>query len=448
MGEKQEEVEPKQVLGVKLLILQAVGGIFGGGLYGMSGTMIGLVGDAAWMSMAFLFIISLFDAFIYMEFAGAYPKMAQTYLYMRKGFGGKAGEAIAWIVNMYNTFAAPMSSVFITMTAAGYLSSFFKIFNLWDPGIVVTTFVLWTTAFVLNCWGLKESVILGDIMSVMEMGMVLLLIGIGFAFPTRSPDYLALPTIGAFAQTLAMARFAYGGYATPTYYIEETKEPAFKNCWRACIGSLMFTVFGYCSAVIAMVRMNPPSVIAFAPNPFVASTAGILGGVAPLIFAILGTPSAYNGGLFGLGTRARLIAGMAAEGALPKILNKWWAKRSTPVVAIIFVYCLGLPFVIIGRFAWLVLATAASGLVTMFLMACAYIAFNLRHVVPEKEKIWRDPLKLGSLPIGGVIIAAFCLFTAFYQDPNSWVPSFIFMGVAAVLYVAWSMTGGKTQKKD
>jgi len=444
MAEKrEEEVELKKVLDVKLLILQAVGGIFGGGLYGMSGTMIGLTGDAVWLPMVILFFISLFDAFIYMEFVACYPKMATTYLYMREGFGGKVGDAVAWTINMYTTFAAPMSSVFITMTAAGYLQSFFKIFGIPDPGVPAITFVLWTTAFILNIWGVKESVVVGDIMSVMEMSMVLILIVIGFVFPTRSPNYMALPSIGALAQTLAMARFAYGGYQNPTYLIEETKEPAFQNCWRACIGSLGFTLVGYVSAVVAMVRMNPPSVIAFAPNPFVASTQGILGGYAPLIFATLGTPAAYNGALFGMGTRARLISGMAKEGKLPSIFAKWWAKRATPVPALIVVYLAGLPFVIIGRFAWLVLATAATGLVTMFCLALAYIAFNLRGVVSEDKKPWRDPLKLGKVPITGVVVAGFAAFTAIYQDPNSWVPSFIYMGLAFVLWVVWTLTRGK-----
>jgi amino acid transporter len=107
------------------LLLQAVGGIFGGGLYGMSGTMIGLTGDAVWLPMVILFFISLMDAFIFMEYAGCYPKMASTFLYIKQGIGGTAGEACSWIINMYGTFSAPMSSVFITMTAAGYLSSFF-----------------------------------------------------------------------------------------------------------------------------------------------------------------------------------------------------------------------------------------------------------------------------------------------------------------------------------
>jgi amino acid transporter len=446
MGEKQ--VELKRTLDTKLLLLQAVGGIFGGGLYGMSGTMIGLTGDAVWLPMVILFFISLMDAFIFMEFAGCYPKMASSFLYIKEGFGGKGGEAISWIVNMYGTFSAPMSSVFIIMTAAGYLSSFFAIFKLWDPGIVVTTFVLWTAAFGLQLWGVQESVIVGDIMSVMEMGMVILLIGIGFLFPTRSPDYLTMPTIAGLAQCLAMAKFAYGGYATPTYYIEETKEPVFKNVWNAVMGSLMFTLFGYVCAVVAMVRMNPPSVVAFAPNPFVASTAGILGGVAPLVFAILGTPAAYNGGLFGLGTRARLVAGMAREGSLPKFFGKIWAKRGTPWAAICLVYLAGMPFVIIGRFAWLVLATAASSLVLSTVVGFAFVAFNLRHVVPEDKKVWRSPLKIGSIALPGLIVSIFCILTAFYQNPDSWVPSGIYMGVAAVLFVIWSMTGGKKQKKD
>jgi len=448
MAEKrEEEVELKKVLDVKLLILQAIGGIFGGGLYGMSGTMIGLTGDFVWAAMAFLFIPSLFDAFTYMEFAACYPKMATTYIYMKEGLGGKVGEAISWGLNMYTTFAAPMSSVFITMTAAGYLQSFFKIFGIPDPGLVAITFVLWTTAFILQCWGVKESVVVGDIMSVMEMSMVLLLITIGFVFPTRSPNYMALPSIGAFAQTLAMARFAYGGYATPTTYIEETKEPAFQNCWRACMGSLGFTLVGYVAAVVAMVRMNPPSVIAFAPNPFVASTQGILGGYAPIIFATLGTPAAYNGALFGMGTRARLIAGMSATGDLPKILGKWWKRRATPVPALIVVYLAGLPFVIIGRFAWLVLATAATGLVILFMVNLSFIVFNLRGVVPEDKKPWRSPLKIGRFPIPALLVCAFAAFTAIYQDPNSWVPSFIYMGLAFVLWVLWTLMGKKVSVK-
>ena len=445
MGEKEEESEAKRVLSVRLMILMAVGGIFGGGLYGMSGTMIGLTGDAVWLPMIILFCISLFDALTYMEFAACYPKMASTYIYMKEGFGGKAGEGIAWTVNMYNTLAAPMSSVFITMTGAGYLQSFFSIFHIPDPGLIAITFVLWTAALALQAWGIKQSVILGDIMTIIELSMVSILMFIGFAFPTRTPNYFAWPTIAGLAQTLAMARFAYGGYATPCTYIEEAVEPAFKNVWRACIGSLAYTLFGYTACVVAMVRMNPPSVIAFAANPFVAATAGVLGGIAPIIFAVLGTPSAYNGALFGMGTRARILAGMAAAGDLPKsIFGRWWKARGTPIGALIATYLIGLPFVFIGRFAWLVLATAASGLVTMGIMGAAYIAFSVRKVIPDEKKEWHVPswLKMG-IGFPGVVTVGFVLFCSIYQDPNSWLPSGIFMGLAAGMYIVWTLMGKK-----
>jgi amino acid transporter len=440
MAEKSEEVVLPRVLDTKLLILQAVGGIFGGGLYGMSGSMIGLVGDAVWMPMFILFFTSLLDAFIYMEFASCYPKMATVYVYIKEGIGGKIGEAISWTLSMYTSLAA-FSSVFICMTAAGYLSSFFTIFNLWNPGIVVTTFVLWTSGFLLQCWGVKESVIIGDIMSVMELGMVALLIAIGFAFPTRSPDYLAIPTAVGLAQAMAMGKFAYSGYAAPSTYIEETKEPAFRNVWRACMGSIGITLVGYVSAVVAMVRMNPPKVIAFAANPFVASTTGILGGVAPLIFAILGTPSAYNGVLFGFGTAARRTAGMAMEGNLPKFFGWWWKKRATPVGSLIFRYAAGLPFVFIGSFPFLTLSTAAASLITTFVLSIAFVLFNLRRVVPDDKKPWKAPLKIGRLSIPGVVGILFMGWMAVYQRVDSWIPSFTFMTIAAVMYVIWSQRG-------
>ena len=61
--------------------------------------------------------------------------------------------------------------------------------------------------------------------------------------------------------------------------------------------------------------------------------------------------------------------------------------------------------------------------------------------------MWRDPLKIGKIALCGVSSFVFATFTAFYQDPNSWVPSIVYIALAAVLYVAWSMTGGKKQDK-
>jgi len=453
MAEKQKSVENqgelKKVLSLPYLIFLALGGIFGTGIFSMSASMIGLIGDAVWIPMVVTFFMALFDAFIYTEFGLTYPSMSTTFVYIKEGFGGKVGEAISWINSISMLFAGMLSSAMLAASTGSYVISTVKLFlgvDL-DPIWIVAAMMLF--AYVLNYLGVTPAILVGDAMAAAQLLVVFFLIILGIAFPTRAPDYFNSFSIGNFAMALSMARFAYGGYATPITYIEETKEPL-KTIPKAVIGSVIITVIGYVGAVIAMVRMSPPSVIAFAPNPFVVATSSVLGGVATYFFALFGTIASLKGTILGMGGRARFLAGMSREGFLPKPLGKI-SKRGIPSIS------LTLYFVILlignffggymGSFVWLVRASSVVGCITLLFVPIANILHHVRKETRDMKRPWKQPFVLGKIPLCAIAVIIYALFILSNVQLSDLIPTIVSYVIGTILYVVWLLRREASTKK-
>ncbi len=448
MAKKEETVELKRTLGTSYLIFMALGGIFGTGIYSMSASIIGLVGDAVWMPMAFMFILSLLDAFVYTEFGLLYPRMATTFVYIKEGFGGKIGEAFSWINAMSSLFSSWLSSAMVATSSGAYAVSAVKIFTGIDIDPTWAVAVMMLAAYFLNYIGVTPAILAGDIMTALELFVVFMLILIGMLFPARTPDYFVSSSVGNFALALAMARFAYGGYASPLTYIEEAKEPM-RTIPKSIIGSVIITVFGYVFVVIAMVRMQPPSVLAFAPNPFVVSTSSVLGGLAVSFFALFGALAAFKGQIFGLGGRARFLAGMSREGFLPKALGRISA-RGIPAVSLtlyLVILMAGNFFGgYMGAFAWLVKATAVTACITMLFVPVASILHHLRKETRDMKRPWKQPFVVKGVPLCAVVVIIYAVFIMVNIDFASLVPAIVSYILAIALYFVWLLRGGK--RKD
>lgn len=448
MAKQEETVELKRTLGTSYLIFLALGGIFGTGIYSFSASIIGLVGDAVWMPMAFMFFISLLDAFVYTEFGLVYPRMATTFVYIKEGFGGKIGEAVSWINAMSSLFASWLSSAVVATSSGAYAVSAVKLFTGIDidPSWAVATMML--AAYCLNYLGVTPAILAGDIMTAIELFVVFMLILIGMLFPARAPDYFVSSSVGNFAMALALARFAYGGYASPLTYIEETKNPL-KTIPKSVIGSVLITVVGYVLVVIAMVRLQPPSVLAFAPNPFVVSTSSVLGGFAVFFFALFGALAAFKGQIFGLGGRARFLAGMSREGFLPKVLGRI-SSRGIPAVSLTLYLAILMAGNFfggyMGAFAWLVKATAVTGCITMLFVPAANILHHIRKETRDINRPWKQPFVVGRIPLCAVAVIIYALFIMVNIEFSALIPAIASYMIAIVLFVIWLLRGGK--RKD
>jgi amino acid transporter len=374
--------------------------------------------------------------------------MAQVFSYIKEGFGGKLGETLAWINTIASIFVGMIITTMIATSAGAYAVSAIKIFTGITVDLTIIVAVLILIAFALNYIGVAEAIGAGDIMTGMELSMVIILIIIGFAFPTRTPDYFAPFSIGNLALALALAKSAYSGYATPTNYIEEAKDPI-RTIPRSVIGSVIVTLFGYVLAVIAMIKMCPPSVLAFTPNPFVVATTPVLGGLATLYFAIFGTFAAYNGVIFGMGARARLLTGMSNEGFLPKIVGRI-SKRGVPDVSLALFTAILLVGTFFGGylgFVWLVKASAVVGMFNMLFVPAALIVHHLRKETKDMERPWKCPLTIGNVPLHAVIVLAFGIFVLAYVNPADLIPTALCYGLAVLLYIVWLIRGKTASKK-
>jgi basic amino acid/polyamine antiporter, APA family len=231
--ERGEDHSPelRRVMGPKLLLLFIVGDILGTGVYALTGEVAGEVGGAAWAPFLVAFAVATITAFSYLELVTKYPQAAGAAIYTHKAFGLH-----------FLTFLVAFTVMCSGITSASTASKFFA------ENLVVGLHQDWNTTVVtcmalgfmlllavINLRGVGESVKFNVVLTLVELGGLLLVIVIGFyAFGQGSTDFgevMSFDTAGdknAFLAVTAgtsLAFFAMVGFEDSVNMAEETKDP-------------------------------------------------------------------------------------------------------------------------------------------------------------------------------------------------------------------------------
>lgn len=319
----------KRTLSLPLVTFYGLGTILGGGIY----ALIGKVTQYAGMHIGVVFLlaalIASFTAISYAELSSRLPLSAGEAYYVKTAFNQNwLAGLVGWMV----VFTGIVSSATLVHAFAGYLKVFVPIPH-WLSFIGII-FILGGLA----AWGIRISAMVAMLITLIEIGGLLLVIFITGDSLKQLPSHWQqlIPIslsfkewsgilVGAF-----LAFYAYIGFEDMVNIAEEIKNPA------KTLPIAIFLALGMASLLYFMVGIV--AVFALPIETLAKSNAPLAliiehKGYSPILISVISLIAIINGALVQIIMSSRVIYGMAKQRNAPILFSKVHPKTQTPLFA-------------------------------------------------------------------------------------------------------------------
>ena len=296
------------------------------------------------------------------------PVAAGEAAYARAAFRSRR---IAAAVGFLAISMSLVSAATISAGAAGYIGVFIDL----PARIIIAAVVLAMGAIAAR--GIVESVAFAGLMTLIEIGGLLIIIGAGFLFEpdiiVRSPEILpftldATVWAGIFTASL-LAVFAFIGFEGIVNIAEEIKDPG-RTLPRGIFLTLAITTVLYVLVMwVALVAVGPGTLAA--SNAPLALVFERLTGASPRTMSAIAIVATLNGIVVNMIMASRILYGLSRQRVLPRAFGHVSKTTRTPLVAtavaVMIVLCFSL---------WLPIAQLAdlSARITLVLFAIVNLA--------------------------------------------------------------------------
>ncbi|MFN0192680.1 MAG: APC family permease, partial [Aestuariivirga sp.] len=263
MSEQSGIVTLRRSLSLPWLVFYGVGVTVGAGIFALIGEIVALAGDHAPLSFMIAGLIAVFTGLSFAALSSVYPHAAGEAIYVKEGLGQMAGR----LVGLGLVAAAITSSAVISLAFAGYLAAVIDAPEI--PSVVIVLVVLAVIAWL----GVKESVGFAALITILEVGTLIVIIAAGFphaaaegalsklaAWPASETLWMATLS-GAF-----LAFFAFIGFENIVNLAEETHSPE-TAVPKAVIITLIVTVAIYLLVAIVAVTFPDRAALSLSKAP-------------------------------------------------------------------------------------------------------------------------------------------------------------------------------------
>ncbi len=391
----------KRSISLPLLVLYGLGTTIGAGIY----VLIGATAAEAGVYAPFAFLVSAvivsLSAASFAELAGRFPVSAGEARYVREGFGGKA---LPLMVGLMVALSGIVSSATLIQGGAGYAMEFFP-----QPrwGLAV---IIWGLIFFLSAWGISQSVGAAALLTLIEAGGLLLIIGAGLGHSdTLAQRFSEIPfpsdmaALGGILGAGLLAFFAFIGFEDIVNVSEEVKRP--KRTVPLAIGlTLLITTLLYMAVATIAVLMVPLDELGGSQAPLSLVFERTTGFGGHFVSAIAIT-AVLNGVIIQFVMASRVIYGLSRMGDLPAFLGQVHPLTRTPLLATALVAGIVLVLTLFFPLTRLAEATSTLILIIYFLVNLALWRIKTREKHPPSE-IFTVPRWL---PLLGAVTNAFFL---------------------------------------
>jgi amino acid transporter len=310
------------------------------------------------------------------------PVSASEAAYVQKAFNQ---PWLSLTMGLLVVLTATISAATISVGSAGYLGVFVDL----PPHWIITLVVL--SMGLVACLSTRRSVTIAGIMTLIELGGLVLIIAAGFGASsgvvTRLPEILPDPGdlavwVGLSGTTL-IAVFAFIGFEHLVNVAEEMKTPS-RTLPLALFLTLGLTAFVYALVVWVAVVAVPPEELASSSAPL-ALVFERLTGMPLITMSLIAVVATLNGIIVHVIMISRVLYGLATQGNLPKALTYLNARTGTPLlttaigVAAILALALAVPL------AGLADLTARFTLVIFAIINIALIRIKLLEATPPPQ---------------------------------------------------------------
>ncbi len=421
-------------VGPVMLLLFVVGDMLGGGIYTLAGEVGGEVGGAIWTAFGAAFILAALTACAYAELVSKYPKAAGAALYTNRAFH-----------RPFFTFMVAFAVMASGITSASTLARGFAgdaLGEFVDVRVIPVAVAFLLVVAVINARGIAESVRINALLTLVEVGGLLLIVVIGFAalgdagsdFGRNVEFKEGVTPFFAILSGAGLAFYALIGFEDSVNIAEEVREPS-RNYPRILFGGLAVAGTIYLLVTLVASAVIPTAELADSSAPLVlVGEQGPLG-VNPKVFATITLFALANGALINMIMASRLVYGMAEEGIVPGFFGRILSGRRTPITAIVFTTVIGLILVSTGD-----LASLAD--TTVLLLLCAFTIVNIAVLVLRRDEVPHSHFRAPTIaPILGAIV---CIVLIVDNEGEIFLRAGLLLLLGAVLWVLAYAGGHRT----
>lgn len=188
-------------------------------------------------------VLALIGAFIYSELASKFKQSGGDYIYLSRTFHPLFGYLSSWI-SLFVGFSAPIS------LAALAMGKYLNVFGL-DLGKEFAIAMILIVA-IFQSFSLNLSSKFQNVFTILKVVFIIVLIALGFYYtPAVEPNAVLFDStwknellLPAFATSLVYVTFAYTGWNSASYIIEEIDKPK-KNLPKALFIGVIFVTISY-----------------------------------------------------------------------------------------------------------------------------------------------------------------------------------------------------------
>lgn len=357
----------RRTISLPLLTLYGLGTTIGAGIFVLIGKIAGVSGLYAPLAFLLASLLAGLSAFSFAELSSRYPESAGEAAYVREGLGS---QTLALIVGLFVVTAGLVSTSAIVIGFSGYLAEFVP----WSPLVSRVAVVL--LLGLLVCWGVAVSVTLAAIITLVEIGVLLVIIFFGAELIVASGEPAGPPpTAGedsvwfGIVTGAVLAFYAFIGFEDIVNVAEETKNPT-RVVPYAIILTLVCTTILY--VIIAAVAINAVPVADLAqsdaPLSLIFERASGFSGKPISAIAVV---SVLNGALIQIIMASRVLYGLSRRNLLPPWLGAVHPRTKTPLAATLL--CTGIIIILTWAFPLEGLAETTS-IVALTIFAIVNIA--------------------------------------------------------------------------
>ncbi|WP_126971379.1 amino acid permease [Gynurincola endophyticus] len=420
----------KKVLKVKDLTAIGVAAVIGAGIF----STIGKASFDGGPGVTLLFILTGitcgFCALCYAEFASRVPVSGSAYTYAYVSFG----ELIAWIIGWSLILEYAIGNIAVAISWSGYFSNLLQgigihlpewlksnydsageavraaapsiagfpvIMNL--PALLIVFIITWIVYV-----GIKESKASTNLMVYLKLGVILMVILVGFFYVDTSNWVPFLPNeFSGVLKGVSAVFFAYIGFDAISTTAEECENPQ-RDLPRGMLYSLIICTILYILIALVLTGMVPYTELNVEdPLAAVFSKVG-LNRISYIISvsAVIATAGVLL--VFQMG-QPRIWMSMSRDGLLPKRFGKIHPKFGTPSFATILTgIVVGIP----AMFLNLEIVTDLTSIGTLFafILVCAGVLTLPKDNKNDGRKRFRLPYINGRFIVPGVLLVLYIIF--------------------------------------
>lgn len=413
----------KRTVSTPLLYFFILGDTLGAGVYVLVGAVAGETGGAVWLPLLVALGLASLTAASYAELATRYPRAGGSAHYVTTAFGPAAGSFVGFCM-----LAAGLVSV--GALARAFAGDYLQALLTLPAAAVVLVFLAALAA--LNIRGIKESLRANVAATLIELGGLVLIIGLGGWIIARGDADLHRVTEigtaehGPFGAVLAgtvLAFYSFVGFETSVNLAEEIDDPR-RSYPRALFGALLTAGVVYVLIGFVAAAGVPTDQLSGSSGPLL-EVVRVAGEVPEWVFSLIALVAVANGALLTGIMSSRLTYGMARDGLLPPVFARVLPGRRTPWVAILATSAVSLALAYTGE-----VDSLAATLVLLLLVVFAAVnaaVLVLRRTEGGEPAHFRVPVLI---PWLGLASCAF-LFTRI--EGAVWLRGLILVALGLVL---------------